>query len=139
MTAETLKKINKITKNEAEKFIKSDLKEEDYYKIITTELKSLSTYLNELRDKRLEYENKANDYIKRIKEKNDWVLGIEPSFNRSNVEIVALAPNYPNIGISENQKKEGTFKITGGYSETFLFESRRKRREEIINNSELEL
>ena len=137
MDIETLRKMKLISKKEIERFIESGSYEYNYFNINKEGLITLSEYLKELQSKKEEYNNKTKKYVDSIKEKNDWVIDVQPSFNRRNIEIIAIAGNYPNIGVSES--KTGHFRVTGGYTETSLFIARVKKREKIVENSPEEL
>ena len=137
MDLEILKNEKEISKKEIEKFIESDSYEYNYYNLDKNGLISLSEYLKELQEKKEEYEDKTKEIISSIKEKNDWVIDLQPSFNKRDIEMIAIANNYPNIGVSENKK--GNIIITGGYNETSLFNARSKRRAKIIETSQEEL
>ena len=137
MEMETLRKMKLISKKEIEKFLETGSYEHNYFNINKEGLISLNEYLKEMQIKKEEYNDKTKKYVDSIKEKNDWVIDVQPSFNRRNIEIIAIAGNYPNIGVSET--KNGHFKVTGGSAETSLFIARLKRREKIVENSPSEL
>jgi len=138
--------MEKISHEEFLDFLYSEADEAQYFGYDKSDLINLRDYLNELKQKKEEFEKRIKEPLKNIKSKNKWVVDIVPRYDGITDGVLIRGKSDPILGVGicpeKSMKLNGnpnSYVLTGGMVISPFHNIKFKNRIQVLNNSQEEI